>query len=199
MGAGSVNRQLIGFRRSPPPPSLPRRGRCKSSSCELAGAGSVMHLEHQRPVRFVKSRRHPHRHPAHCVAVVALFDRDELCFFRPPQVPPVLHRHLERDFGRRRAAVAVEDFRQPRRGDADQLLRQYCRRLAGQAEQGGVGDFVELRADGRIDLRHTMAVDVAPQAARSVEVTPAVAVKDVHAFAMGDHHRIVGPATGSCG
>ena len=149
-------------------------------------------LKQHRPVRPVERRRPADAHAADGVAVVALGQPDELALFRPALVPPELRRHLERRLRRRRAAVAVEDFRQPRRGDGDQLLRQHARRLVRQAEQRGVGDLLELVANGCVDLRHPVAVDVAPKRRRPVEVPSPLAVDYVDAVAMRDDQRVVG-------
>ena len=100
------------------------------------------------------------------VAVVALGDRDE----ERPVLAALrrrLVRHLQRRFDGARAVAGVEDPAQRlshrRRAGAgrglQQLLGQRDARLVGQPEEGGVRDLVQLRAYGRVDLRHAMAVD----------------------------------------
>ena len=51
--------------------------------------------------------------------------------------------------------------------------------------------FVELRADGGVDLRVAMAVDVAPQAAHAVDILVAVNVDQHAPFGPFDHKRLV--------
>ena len=58
-------------------------------------------------------------------------------------------------------------------------------------EIGDVGDPIELRADGRVDLRVAMAVDVAPQAAHAVDVLVAVDVGEHAALGPLDDKRLV--------
>ena len=50
-------------------------------------------------------------------------------------------------------------------------------------------DSAKLAADGAIDQRVAMAVDVAPQRGDSVDVDVALSVIEVRAFAVVDHQR----------
>jgi hypothetical protein len=65
------------------------------------------------------------------VAVIRVLECDELGAFGLAAQLPVLERHLERDLDRGRAVVAVEDARQSRRRDRDELLGQLDRGLVG--------------------------------------------------------------------
>ncbi len=52
-------------------------------------------------------------------------------------------------------------------------------------------DAVELGANRRVDARMAMAMDVAPHAARAVEIFVAVDVDQAAALGTGDHQRLV--------
>ena len=55
-------------------------------------------------------------------------------------------------------------------------------------------DFVELIADGLVDLRDLVAVDVAPEAGDAVDVAVAVGVDEVEAFgAVDDQRGLIAP------
>ncbi len=73
----------------------------------------------------------------------------------------------------------------------DQPLGQPDRGGIRAAEIGHVRHFVELRADGGVDRRMTMTVDVAPQAARTVDIAAAVDVDQFAAFGPFDNKRLV--------
>src|SRR4051794_34906151 len=61
----------------------------------------------------------------------------------------------------------------------------------GHAKERDVCNLVELPADGRIDLRMTMTVNVAPQAADTVDVPSPVNVDQRASFSPLDQQRLV--------
>ena len=102
----------------------------------------------------------------------------------------VLEGHLQRDLGRGRARVRVEDAREPRRRDLDQARRQLGAGGVGEAEHRRVGDLLELLGDRPVDPLVAMAVDVAPERGDAVDVAPALAVDQVAALAALDQQRL---------
>ena len=61
----------------------------------------------------------------------------------------------------------------------------------GQAQQGGVGHPVELGPHRRVDLRHPVAVDVAPERGDAVEVAAPEGVDEVDAVGRVDDERVL--------
>jgi len=60
----------------------------------------------------------------------------------------------------------------PGGASSHQLARQLDGRHVSQPQHGAVRDPVQLVAEGGIQLRHTMAVDIAPQRGNTVDVPP---------------------------
>jgi len=102
----------------------------------------------------------------------------------------VLEGDLQRDLRRGRARVRVEDAGEARRSDLDQPRRQLRGPGVGEAEHRRVSDLVELLAHGRVDRGVAMAVDVAPERRRPVQVASALGVEEVGALAPLDHQRL---------
>ena len=122
------------------------------------------------------------------VAVVAFREVDERGFFRTRVGPllPVLKSHFDGDFNRGRAVVRVEDAGQFRRGDFNEFFGQPDSRKVGEAQEGAVGDPVELVPNGVVDFRDAVAVDVAPHGGGAVYVAHPVDVFQVDPVGAGD-------------
>ncbi len=149
-------------------------------------------MEEQRPVGGVEEVDAADRDRADRVAVVGVAQVHER---GPPRVLPTallleLEGHLQRDLGRGRARLRVEDAREPRRRELDQLRRQLGGARVGEAEHGRVGDAVELFAQRRVDAGVAMPVDVAPQRGDAVDVAPALAVDQLRSLSPLDHQRL---------
>ena len=71
--------------------------------------------------------------------------------------------HFQRDFDGRRAAVGKEDLVQSPWSTLDQRSRETNRGLSGEPQKCRMRDSVKLASDCCVDLRHAMAVDVAPE------------------------------------
>ena len=71
---------------------------------------------------------------------------------------------------------------------ADDLLGKLDRGDAPCAQEGGVGNAVQLVADGFVDLLSSVAVDIDPQRADSVEVTVPLHVDHVGPVTLGHDH-----------
>ena len=157
----------------------------------VAGLGRVG-LEEQRPVGGVEEVDAPDGDRADRVAVVGIAQVDERG--APPVLAAalllVLEGHLQRDLGRGRAGLRVEDARKPRRRQLDQSCRQLGGSGMGEAEHGRVGDLVQLLAERLVDAGVAMAVDVAPQRGDAVDVTATIAVDQVSALRPLDHQRL---------
>ena len=61
----------------------------------------------------------------------------------------------------------------------------------GEAEQGRVGDTVELLANRLIDSGMPVTVDVAPERRDTVEIPPALAVDQLASVGGLDHERLL--------
>ena len=127
------------------------------------------------------------------VAVVALAEPDERgpAGVLPALLAPELERHLQRDLGRGRAGVGVEDPVQALGGDRGQPGGQLGRGSVGEAQHRRVRDTVELVADRAVDRRVAVAVDVAPERRRPVDVAGAVGGDQVGPLAALDDERIL--------
>ena len=152
-------------------------------------------VEQERLVHRVEEVDAAHGHGADRVAVVGHLRARRSRAPVLPALAPVLERHLERDLGGRGAGVRVEDAREAGRRELHQPLRQLDRRAVAQAEHRGVRDLRELVANGGVDARVRVAVNVAPQRRDAVDVAVAVDVDQVGALAALDDHRVLlGPA-----
>src|SRR5262245_123176 len=107
-------------------------------------------------------------------------------------LPPELKGDLQRDLDRRRAIVGEEDVIESQRGQLDELAGEFDRRHVGHAEQRAVGDLVELRADGLVEFRDAVAVNVAPQRRDAVDVPVAVEILEPAALGALDDQRGLG-------
>ncbi len=127
------------------------------------------------------------------IAMIGVAQRHVAGFFRPRvrSLPPILKGHFQRDFDRRGPVVAEEDVIQAGRRQIDQPPGQPDRRGVRRAEVSDVGHAIKLLADRGVDPRMAMAVDVAPQAARGVEIAAAVDIENVAALAAVENQRLV--------
>ena len=150
-------------------------------------------LEEQRPVGRVEEVDAADRDRADRVPVVGVAQVDErgAAHVLAAALLPVLEGHLQRDLGRRRARVRVEDAAQPRRRDLDQARGQLGGARVGEPEHRRVGDLVELVAHRAVDERVAVAVDVAPERGDAVDVAAPVAVDQVGALGPLDHQRLL--------
>src|SRR5207237_685507 len=113
------------------------------------------------------------------VAVISVLKREILRLprLRPIALSPILKRHLQSDFDRRRAVVGKENVTEARRRDLCQPTGQPHRRRMSHAQQRDMGNFVKLSPNGLVNPWMPMPMDVAPQATHTVEVLPPL---DVH-------------------
>ncbi len=98
------------------------------------------------------------------------------------EVGPVLEGDLERLLDRRRAVGGEQEVRVVDRHHLGQRLGQLDHDAVAVAEQGGVGDPVDLGAEGGVELGHPVAERRDPQGRDGVEVAPALDVDQLAAL-----------------
>ncbi len=157
------------------------------------GHGQTERLEQQRPEHGVKPLHPADAHAPQRIAVVGVAEGQVAGLFRPRlgPLPPILEGHLEGHFHGRGAVVGEEHVGQPRRRQIDQPPGELDGLGVRRAQVGDVGDAVELPAEGRIQPRVPMAVDIAPQAADAVDIGVAVDVEEQAALGALEHQRLV--------
>ena len=155
--------------------------------------GSAERLEEQRPEHGVKPLHAADAHAPQRIAVIGVAEGEVTGLLRPRigPLPPILEGHFQGHFHRRGAVVGEEHVRQARRGQLDQPPGELDGLRVRRAQVRDVGDAVELRADGRIQPRMPMAVDIAPQAADAVDIGVAVDVEEHAALGALDDQRLV--------
>ena len=124
-------------------------------------------------------------HRADRIAVIGQLEMEKGVFgpgFRMALLP-VLHRHLQRDFHRRRAIVRIKHTRQPFGAMPNEFTRQLYRRRIGKTEQRGVGDFLELRLERTVERRMPMTVQIDPDGRRAIEIFSPFRIDEVGALA----------------
>jgi hypothetical protein len=146
-------------------------------------------VEQQRRIALAVERNVGDRERAERLAMVALRQRHEAAFFRPPAIAPVVEAHLERDFHGRGAVVGVEHALERRGREPHQLLGQRDRRLVAEARQQHVLELVDLALERRADRGVVVAEQVHPPRADRVEVAAAVVVLEPDAVAAPDRYR----------
>ena len=110
---------------------------------------------------------------------------------RPIALLPILKRHFQRDFDRRRTVAGEEDVIEIAGREIRQPLGQPNCRVAPHAQRRAMGHAIELLANRGVDSRMMVAVDVAPHAAGAVEILAAVDVDQPAAFGPRDDERLV--------
>ena len=83
---------------------------------------------------------------------------------------PVLKCHLQGDLHGGRPIVRVEDFGEAGRSDLHQPLRQQNGCRVRETQERRMGNPLQLRDDGPVDLSPAMAMNIAPERRDAVEV-----------------------------
>src|SRR5262245_26818690 len=109
---------------------------------------------------------------ADSVAVVGQFQMKKSIFCSGLWVAllPVLDRHFEGDFNRRRPIVGIKYPLQTFRRDLNQGLSESDRRWIGQSEQRGVRNVAELLLDGSVERRMTVPMEIDPDGRDRIEI-----------------------------
>jgi hypothetical protein len=148
-------------------------------------------VEEERPVGVVKEPDAAHRDRPERVTVIGVREVDEAGAPRLAPELPVLERDLEGDLDGRAAGVGVEDAGEAGRGDPREALGQHDGGHVAQAQEGAVGDPVELRPDGAIDGALAVAVDVHPEGGNAVEVAVPFDVDQIRPLPALDDERLL--------
>ena len=145
-------------------------------------------------VDLVKKVDAPDTDSANGVAVVAVGEVKEFLLVGTGVVAllPILERHLQGDLDGRCATVGIEDVVESVGRDIYYFFCELDGRDVRRAQQSGVSDAVELVANGRIDFRDPVAVDIAPYRCVAVEVSLALDIVEVGAFGAFDDDGVVG-------
>src|SRR6185295_4658900 len=83
---------------------------------------------------------------------------------------PVLDRHFERDFDRRRSIIGIKYTRQSFGCDLNQGPRELNRRRIGESEQGGMRNLIQLLLDRTVERRITVAMQIDPDGRNPIEI-----------------------------
>ena len=108
----------------------------------------------------------------------------------PLREQPVLKRDLERRLDGGRAVVGEEHVIEAARRDLDQPPRERRDTRMRRAEQRRVREAAELIGDRRVDRRHAMAEQVAPERRRAVEQAPAAIIDQVVSVGIDHDERL---------
>ena len=157
------------------------------------GCGQAIRGEQERLEHRVEAGDAADADAADRVAVVGLAEGEVAGLLRPRPLAlaPVLEGQLQGDLDRRRSVVGEEHVLEAGRGQIDQPPGQTDRRRIGASQGGHVGDAVELLAERSVEPGMAMAMHIAPQAARAVDVAVAVDVDQRAAVALLEDQRFV--------
>ena len=179
LAAGVGSRPAVGSGREPSGQPGGRQPDCLKRKRRKHRGESIDATDSDRPQR---------------VAVIGLTEGDVAGAWPLPPCPGlqmVLKGDLEGGLGGRRAVAGKEHLRETRRYDLDQPPGQFHRGGVGEAEVGRVGNEAQLPADGSVEPRMAVAMDVAPHAGRAVDVAVARRIKQVDPLAPLDQQWLV--------
>jgi len=143
-------------------------------------------VEEHGPVDVAIQIAAAHGQGADGLAVVGLREGDEADLVGSAALLPVLEAHFQGHFHRRRTVVGQKHPIQVARRQGHQPLRQFRRRLVGEAGEDVVGDALRLLLQGAVEARMVVAEQVDPPGGDAVDVAPAVHVDEPGALAAGD-------------
>ena len=106
---------------------------------------------------------------------------------RLPSVAEVLVGHFQCDFDGRGSAVGVEDFFQASRAESHESLCQFDTGWRGVSQQGRMSDAGELFADRVVDGGDLVAMQIAPERGKAIEIASARVVDEFKALASHNH------------
>ena len=101
-------------------------------------------------------------------------------------LPVILICHLQRDFDGGRSTVGIEHLRQSRRRAFHKCTGQTDRWFAAHSQKCRMSDLLQLGCDGRVNLRHSVTMHVAPQRRNAIEITVPGGIDQIEAFAALD-------------
>ena len=121
--------------------------------------------------------------------MVAAGHTEKLIFLGSAVVAPVVERHLERNFHRRRTVRGIKAMPQRAPSQCRQPLRQLDHRGVGETGQNDVFQPVQLILERGVDTRVSMAEQVDPPGADSVQVASIVEVVQPCAIPASDRYQ----------
>ena len=133
-------------------------------------------LPDQFTIRSPKQRDVGDRQRPQCLAVIAVFQADELRLVGFAAVAPVMRAHLERDLRGRRPVGGIEAMPETGGRQFAQTLRELHHRFMGEARQHHVFQCFQLVVQCGIDVRVAVAEQVHPPGTDRIEVAFLVAV-----------------------
>lgn len=151
----------------------------------------VLHLDQQRRELRAAPGVAAHRQRAQRIAVVALAPRHDVAALGLADFDEILAGHLQRGFHGFRTARHEVGVRNARWRVGDQAVGQALGDLGGEEAGVRVGQRVDLRMHGGLDVGVVVPQAGNGSAARAVEIGAAGAVIDPHALAAyGDRGRL---------
>ena len=109
-------------------------------------------------------------HRAEGIAVVGAFHRDDPSLGVPSDELPILERKLQRDLDGVAAVVRIEATRQRTARQSGEIFGELGGDRVVQAEERHVGNLLELLAEGAVQVRIVVAMDVRPDRGVTVQV-----------------------------
>jgi len=125
------------------------------------------------------------------IAVPRPAARDEAALGHQATGGKMLKGNLQRRFDGFRTAAGVHDVLEAAAAETQDRLGQALERRAREQISIGVGDFIQLPRDGRVDLGVAMAQAEHRGTARAVEIAPPRGVEQVAALAAHDPRQFV--------
>src|SRR3989338_7444972 len=162
----------------------------------LAGSGlAAIRARHggllpdQCAIRIAEQRYIRHRQRAQCLAVVTVFQTDELRLARLGDLAPVMPVYFERVSLRGGAVRAIKAMPQPGWSQAAQPLGKLHYRLMGETRQHHMLQRLKLVAQSGVDARVAMPEQIHPPGADRIQVTFPVIVVQPHTLAARNRHQ----------
>ena len=152
------------------------RARDAAGALGMRGRGQAMDGEEPGFEAGVEGPAVSQGHRAEGVAVVGAREGRDLAALQAAGELPVLEGELERDLDGVGAVVGEEAAGEDAVGEGGELGGELRRARVVQAEEGDVRDLVELGAQGGVEIRVVVPVDVRPDRGVAVEVAPALGV-----------------------
>ena len=126
------------------------------------------------------------------ISMIGIVEGHKLRPFRTPAQLPVLKRHLDRDLDGCRAVIRIENPAESLCGKASgELPGELDCRNVGRAQKRGVGKFVELISDRRVNRRVAMPMDIRPDGGIPVDILAASAVLEDCPAPLHEDERVI--------
>ncbi len=134
----------------------------------------------------------PHAYRPEGIPVVGVLKGDEAGALPLALVLPVLESHLQGHLHGGRPVVGVKDPSEPFRGDLHEPLRQLDGWRIGEAEEGRVGDPLQLLPYGPVNRGMAVTVDVHPEGRDPIYVPASVDIHEIDPLGPFDDEGFLG-------